>query len=303
MRVASNQFQSILISSLQANQTGSSRVNQQMSSTKRLLVPSDDPIASVRISRLTREQSTINQYLDNIAAIRIRLQSSESYMSGMVGEVNEARDIFVGALDASNTPADLNAKATPLKTLRDSLFYTSNTKDQEGRSVFSGTLTNTDAITYNGAAAVGARYTYTGNTEKQLVLVGTGITQPANSDVGGVETFLNQLDAAIAALESPTASITDPVLRAALTTALNGADAGIELISSKIANFGGAQNIMKTLADNHGNVGLSNEIALGELGDLDYAAAATELEGYTFALKATYQAYSTISKLTLLDAL
>lgn len=303
MRIASNQFQSILSSSLMSNQTAWAKVNQQMSNGTRLLVPSDDPISTVRMSRLEREQSTINQYLDNIKAVQIRMQNNESYLRGMGGDLNEARDLLVGARDGSNTPADLKAKVTPLQALRDSIFYTANIKDQEGRYIFSGTLSNTAAVNYNPAAPSGARYSYTGNTAQQQVVVGNGITQPANSDASGVEAILNQLDAAIDGLNSPTASAADPVLQATLAAGLDGSDVAIDLVAGKVSRLGGAQNIMSTLAENHTNVSLSNQTALTNLGELDYGVAATELAGYETALKATYQAYSTISKLSLFDAI
>lgn len=302
MRVASNQFQTILLNSLSRNQNGLNRVNQQMSNLSRILVPSDDPISTVRMSRLEREEAAIGQYLNNIQAVQIRMQKDESYMRGMGGDLNEARDLLVAVRDGSNTPADLKARVIPMEALRDSIFFTSNTKDQEGRYIFSGTASNTQAITYNPAAAVGSRYTFSGNTQQQLVLVGNGITQPANSDVSNVEIILNQLDAAIDALANAT-SAADPVLQNTLKIALDGTDVAIDLVAGKVARFGGSQNIMATLEEGHNNVSLSNRNALIDLNELDVGVAATELESYTTALEASYKVFSTISKLSLLDAI
>jgi flagellar hook-associated protein 3 FlgL len=104
-------------------------------------------------------------------------------------------------------------------------------------------------------------------------------------------------------LSSPTASANDPALKAILETALDGTDTALGIISSKIAQFGGAQNVMETLANNHGNVSLSNKIAITDIAQLDYGLAATQLSGYNSALQATYQAYSKVSGLSLFNVL
>ena len=91
--------------------------------------------------------------------------------------------------------------------------------------------------------------------------------------------------------------------RAILTANLNGFDSAQELISGKVASLGGRQNIIKTLDDNHANISLSNKMAITDIGQLDVGLAATELNGYSSALQATYKAYSKIGNLSLFDAI
>ncbi|MGW8392942.1 flagellar hook-associated protein FlgL [Pseudoduganella sp. HUAS MS19] len=303
MRIASSQFQASMNRSLQINQTVIAKLTEQMATGNKIQVPSDEPIANVRLSRLRREENIVSQYVDNISAVKIRLSKNEAYLTSMVGDMGAARDLFVWASDGSNTPADLNSMVNSLVALRDSLYFNGNTKDQEGKFIFSGTLTSTAALTYDASQPVGARYSYTGNNGTQEVVVGNGITQPANVTVDGLDDYLNQLDNAISMLGSPTVNANDPALRAVLKTALDGTDTALGLISGKIAQFGGAQNVMETLANNHGNVSLSNKIAITDIAQLDYGLAATQLSGYNSALQATYQAYSKVSGLSLFNVL
>jgi flagellar hook-associated protein 3 FlgL len=303
MRIASSQYQSMMNQSLQLNQERITQVTQQIASKQRIQLPSDDPVDSVRLSRLRREESTVTQYRDNIAAVKIRLTKNEGYMSNMVNDITSARDLLVWAADGSNSPSDLAAMVTPFSSLRDSLFYSANTVDQEGRYVFSGTATATAPISYDASAAPGSRYKYTGNTNAQTAVVGSGITQVANDNMSGLDKLLNQLDQTIAALSAPGASSNDPAVRAVLVANLDGADAALDLVSGKIAVMGGAQNILSTLDANHANVSLSNQMALLEIGQLDMGIAATELNGYSTALEATYKAYSRIGSMSLFSAL
>lgn len=301
MRVASSQYHTTIQLALGHNQERFSELTQQMATGRRILRPSDDPIGNVRLARLTREEATLQQYRANIAAVRIRLDRNEDFLSNMIGDIGQGRDMLVWAADGGNAPADLNALVTPLTTLRDSLRHTANAKDQEGHYMFSGTLATTAPIAFNAAAPAGSRYTYAGNTAAQPVLVGNGITQVANENVGGIEQLLNQLDLAIDVLGAPGADANLPATRTVLANALDCFDSARDLLAGKIAVFGGAQNILSALDDNHANVSLSNQMAQHELGSLDYGQAATLLNGYASAIQATYKAYSKISTLSLFD--
>jgi flagellar hook-associated protein 3 FlgL len=305
MRIATSQYQSMMNQSLQLNQERISSTTQQMASGKRILLPSDDPVDSVRLSRLRREESTVGQYRENIAAVKIRLTKNEGYLSNIVNDMMSGRDLLVWAADGSNTPDDLAAMVTPLTSLRDSLMYSANTTDHEGRYVFSGTATSTPSITYNPPpAALGSRYVFTGNTNAQTVVVGSSITQVANDNVGGLEQLLNQLDVTIATLSTPGGvSANTPAVHAVLAQNITEFDNALDLMSGKIAVMGGIQNILTTLDANHSNVSLSNQMAITDIGQLDVGLAATDLNGYSTALQATYKAYGKISGLSLFDVL
>jgi len=289
--------------SLQLNQERISTLTQQMATGKRILVPSDDPVDSVRLSRLQREEAAIGQYRDNIASIKIRLTRTEGYLGNMVNDITAGRDQIVWALDGGNTPDDLKAMINPLEALRDSLFFSANTVDQEGRYVFSGTMTSTAAIAFDANAAPGARYSFSGNTNEQRVVVGNGLTQVANDNLKGMEALLNRIDATIASLNGANLDVNAPATRAVLEANLDGFDEALDLVSGKIAVLGGKQNILDTLDANHGNISLSNQMAITDIGQLDMGVAATELNGYSTALQATYKAYSRIGSLSLFSAL
>jgi len=303
MRIATTQYQSTMNQSLQNNQERISTITQQLASNKRLLVPSDDPVDSVRIARLSREEATVQQYRDNIATIQIRLTKTEGYLSNMSTEMISGRDTIVWASDGGNAPDDLKAMVSPLESLRESLFYGANTIDHEGNYIFAGTLTRTAPMKYDAAAPVGSRYTFVGNTNSQDVVVGNGVTQAGNENLQGLEKLLNQIDASVEMLKAPGASPNDPAVRAVLKANLDGFDDALNLVSSKVATMGGAQNIMKTLDANHANISLSNKMAITDIGALDVGEAATALNGYSTALQATYKAYSRIGTMSLFSVL
>jgi flagellar hook-associated protein 3 FlgL len=303
MRIATSQFQATMNRGLQENQSQVAAITAAIASGNRIQVPSDDPVGNVRLSRLTREQAIVTQYSANIGAIKIRMSSNEAYLTSMVNDITQVHDQLVWASDGSNTIDDLKSMVTTMTSLRDSILYSANEKDQEGRYIFSGTLTNTPAIGFDASAQIGSRYTFTGNNGQQKSVVGNGITQVVNVDVDGLQGLLNKLDATIAALSAPDAASGSPELAAALKDNMDSASSTLEFVAGKIATLGGAQNVMETLANNHDNVSLSNRSAIKSIGELDIGEATIEMNGYTLALQASYKAYSKIANLSLFNIL
>lgn len=302
MRIASTQYHSTMNAALQDASARAQEMLERIASGNKLSVPSDDPVTAVRLSRLSREEAALDQYRENITALDTRLQQNEALLDGMSTDLLQVRDLLVWGADGGNTPEDVAAMAGSLKSLRDSLFYTANSRDQEGRYMFSGTATNTPTISHDDTQPVGLRYGWSGNAGEQKVVVGNGITQPANVHLDQMAALLNQLDRTISTFESGV-SVNDTTVRNELNATMTAVDGGIDNISTLIAGLGGARNTLQTLGDNHANVSLSNQQAGLTLGALDYSEAAVKLEGYSTALQATQKAYAKVSGLSLFDVI
>jgi flagellar hook-associated protein 3 FlgL len=303
MRIASTQYHTTMNTALQKASSRLEDILQKMASGQKFSLPSEHPVTTVRMSRLYREEAALDQYRENIGALQARLRQSEVYLNSMTNDMLSARDLLVWAADGTNTPEDVAAMAGSLRPLLDSLLYVANTSDAEGRYVFSGTAVGVPAVTYDATAAVGTRYTFTGNTELQQVVVGPGVTQPANTVLPEMAALLNSLDRALTTLQMPGVDVDDPATRADIVAAMTTLDYVIESISGRIAGLGGAQNILATMETGHANVSLSNKQAALTLGQLDYADAAVKLNGYSTAVQATQKAYAEVSKLSLFDVL
>lgn len=303
MRISTIQYHNTMSSTLQTASSRLETVMQQMSTGQKLLLPSDDPITDVRLSRLNREEAGVKQYRDNIGALQVRLRQNEASLDSMNSDMLSARDLMVWALDGANSADDVAAMASSLKAIGESLFYGANARDQEGRYLFSGTMTSTQPIVYDPAQPVGARYSYQGNQGEQQVAVGNGVTQSANVTVEEMAAMLNRLEGTIDALAAPRASVNDPATRTQLTATLDTLDTTMGEFGSKIAHLGGMQNILETLDGNFANVSLSNQQALIDLGQLDYGDAVIKLNGYTQAAQATQKAYARVSQLSLFDVI
>ncbi|MXR35837.1 flagellar hook-associated protein FlgL [Craterilacuibacter sinensis] len=298
MRIASTQYHSAMNAVLQDNNAKLAELGQQMSSGNRLNVPSDDPIASVRLLRLEREEAAIGQYLSNITALSTRLSLNEAHLDSISNDMMQMRDLLVWAADGSNTAADLQAMGSSLKSLRDSLVFSANVRDQEGRYLFSGTANGHAAIKRDVTTAV---YSFGGNEDTIPVVVGHGVSQVSNTTLAQLPDMLNQLEALIVKLDDP--ALTAAAVGDDVRKTLGVLDSAHQMIGSKIAQQGGAQNIIKMMADNHSNVSLANQKNATDIGRLDYAEAFIKMNAYTLALQASQKAYGKVSQLTLFNVI
>lgn len=296
MRIATSQYSQTMNTALQKANSGLTQVMSQMASGSRILKPSDDTIATVRLARLSREEAALDQYRSNITALTTRLHNNETTLNGMQEDVLMMRDLLVWAANGSSTPDDAKAMASSLESMRDSLFYSANTRNAEGQHMFSGTASNVPTLVKSAAGvySFGAGV----DTNTQQVAVGDGVTIAANVALKEfpLDVFLNDLDAAITVFKSGSYA-------GAATAQIGKVDDLINFLSGQIAQLGGRENVIRTMDDNHAAVSLSNKEAALALGKVDYAEAAIRLNSYELAVQATQKAYARVSNLSLFDVL
>jgi len=297
MRIATSQYSQTMNTALQTANAGLTQVMSQMASGSRILKPSDDTISTVRLARLSREEAALDQYRSNIAALTTRLQNNETTLTSMQDDLLMVRDLMAWAADGASTPEDVKAMATSLESLRDSLFYSANTRNTEGQWMFSGTASNVPTLQLTaGVYSFGPGV----NTQTQQVAVGDGVTIAANVSLQeyGLDAFLNNLQAAITAFSNGSYVTGNPA-----GAQIDAVDGLLDFLSAQIAQQGGRQNVINTMDDNHAAVSLSNKEATLALGKVDYAEAAIRLNSYELAVQATQKAYARVSNLSLFDVL
>jgi flagellar hook-associated protein 3 FlgL len=297
MRIATSQYSQTMNTALQTANAGLTQVMSQMASGSRILKPSDDTISTVRLARLSREEAALDQYRSNIAALTTRLQNNETTLTSMQDDLLMVRDLMAWAADGASTPEDVKAMATSLESLRDSLFYSANTRNAEGQWMFSGTASNVPTLQLTaGVYSFGPGV----NAQTQQVAVGDGVTIAANVSLQeyGLDVFLNDLQAAITAFSNGSYVGANPA-----GAQIDAVDGLMDFLSGQIAQQGGRQNVINTMDDNHAAVSLSNKEATLALGKVDYAEAAIRLNSYELAVQATQKAYARVSNLSLFDVL
>lgn len=297
MRVSTNQYSQMMSGSLSQNSLGINKIMQQMATGKRLLVPSDDPMASTRVMNLKREQAAISQYQGNIEQADIALKKQETYLSSAVDVLHQVRDLMLWAGNGVNGPDERAAMANELEHLQDSLVSLVNSKDENGKYIFSGNEVNTQPLVKDEEG----NWTYQGDTGIREVVVGDGVTVQLNVNAeemffsGGMDIF-NQLDELVTALRDPDYDLEGSNI---IGRSLDVLDETMLSVSGTVTSLGSRQNALTTMQDGHSEVELFNNDLIGQLEDLDYADAMVQYNNYLLALQATQSTYVKTASLSL----
>lgn len=304
MRITNSQIVATMHGSMNRNAEELAKLMQQMSSGKRILVPSDDPIASVRILRVQREEASLTQYRSNIGNVSGSLSTQEVNLTSISDSMLQVRDLLLWAANGSNTSADLAAMAGELGNLEQTIASFINVRDEEGRYLFSGTLTDQPALTFD---APSDSYLASGNGKHRQAAVANGVLVEENVTAleifGGGMDMLNQLHALVTTLKSPTLVAGDPAVLQQIKDTLDQLDGSHGKLLGSVTQLGGRQNTLSLITGSNAEVSLVNQKIEGELSRLDYAGATIDLNNYQLSLQATQKTYLKIHELSLFGLL
>ncbi|WP_407294263.1 flagellar hook-associated protein FlgL [Stutzerimonas zhaodongensis] len=304
MRISNAQITALMHGSMNTSSEKLGKLMQQMATGERMLMPSDDPISAVRVLRIQREEATLTQYRTNIANVSGNLSKQEANLKAASDTMLNVRDLLLWAANGSNTSEDLAAIANEMGNLEKTILSFANVRDEEGRYLFSGTLSDRPAITFDDATQ---SYQLTGNDQYRQAAVANGVLVEENVTAaqvfGAGVGMLNDLNALVKRLADPALDANDPAVQASITATLNSLDKTHGDLLGAVSELGGRQNTLTLLSSSNEDVSLVNQKIDGELSRLDYAGASIDLNNYQLSLQATQKTYLKINGLSLFGML
>lgn len=304
MRISSLYNSNAMLSQMGTNSTRLTKLMEQMSTLKRINVPSDDPVAASRLVQLNREQSAITQYQSNITSLSGALSIQESNVNALSNQLLSLNDKLLSANNSSHSQKDMAGYGAEIASMLDSLVATMNAKNENGSYLFSGTKTDSKPVTLDE----NGRYVYGGNDSTRETIVANGVTITENtaiahafSDSGNDLEMLNKLKELSEKMQDPNASFADykDDVDAMLGSVQNSRDD----VASLFTDLGGRQNRLTLLGDAHTDVSLANQQLVSDLADTDQVTTSVNLQLYMQSVQITNKAYSMVSQLNLFSML
>ena len=298
MRISTGQIQQTMLGSLQSNYSQYGRLQMQMASGKEILQPSDDPIGSVALLGLKKEQKSLTQYQDNISQVKTQLSQDEVLIGSMTEMLLRVQDLTQTAANGTNGTAELKAFAVELRQIQQGLVDVANTKDENGSYLFAGTQVDKKPVEKDASG----NYIYQGDTLSRDVAVAHGVTISANDNASDLffssGNFFQQFDTFISALETATGPVSTEAntMLAQLTSTQSD-------ISSVRSSIGARINTLDQLDSSHSEMKLFSEEVSNEIQSLDYSAAATKMSDVLLALQVTQQSFGKVNNLSLFNYL
>lgn len=161
MRITNRIMENNSLYNINNNKILQDKLSTQMSTTKKLTRPSDDPVTAIRALRLRTSVSELTQYYEKNAP------DADSWLSITEGALSTNAEVLTDLVKKAGKAAnkekaveDLNILLQEMKTLR-SEYYSTGNVDFAGRYVFTGYRTNTTLTFTEEDAAKGDSYNMT----------------------------------------------------------------------------------------------------------------------------------------------
>lgn len=299
MRISTSFIQQQSVEAMLRQQTELAKTQQQVSTGERILSPSDDPVAAVRILGIERDLNLTQQYQGNADAAENKLSVTDGILTSAAGILQRIRELAVQGLNDSNDPNARKGIAEEIRQLNETLVSLANTTDANGEYLFSGYQSNTQAFDPT-------TYAYNGDSGQRNLRVGSGylveISEP------GDQIFIStNLDSSTQAIFQTIENFATALDNDSVNTAPNNGDflTNMDTALGQVYNartrVGTRMNgIDQQRAVNEASIA-SLQNNLSQLKDLDYAEAITRLNQQAVGLQAAQQAYVKVQGLSLFN--
>jgi len=179
MRISTSQIYRQGIKPITDHQVSLAKVQEQISSGRKILKPADDPTNSARLMELHKQLVMNDQYGRNITLANGRLAAEEGALQEGGNILQRARELTINAKNAALTVENRQAIALEINQLRQQLQDIANTRDSEGAYLFAGFKEQSQPFT----SVDGGDVVYNGDQGQRLLQVGPS-RQVAVGDAG-----------------------------------------------------------------------------------------------------------------------
>jgi flagellar hook-associated protein 3 FlgL len=293
VNLSTNLFYNRSTSAMQKLSAQFDNLNEQISTGKKLIAPSDDSVGYQRLQVINRANADGKQDAANVKIAQSVLQQAGTALTQMTDQLQRASELVIQAKTGTNSDSAREAIATELAGILESIVALANSKDARGMPLFGGkdgdaAVTNvggTLGFAEGKAAAIpigdGQSVEATVNAKDFLAVEGGG-------DIGGA---LTAIVAALRAGETVPEGASDTL--AAVSDQVTATQASLGAREARV-DLQAAQN--KSAADDR-------EVTRSGIEDADVTETVIELQKTMTILQATQASFSKLSSLSLFDYL
>ena len=296
MRISTNQIQLSMLDNLQHGFGEYARLDRQISTNKRILQPSDDPVGSVQLLGLHKEQSAMAQYQKNIANAKSQLSQGELQLDTMTNMLMRLRELTQTAANGSLSEDDRKAVASEVAIIKEGLLDLANARNESGSSLCSGSKVDQTALV---KIATGD-YAYQGDNLVREVSIAKGVTVGLNQTADQLfltpDDFFKRLDSMVTAIDTAAPDAADQA-RAMLDRSATLQDN----ISQMVSSIGARINLLDQVDEGHAEKSIYSQEVSNQIESLDYADAVTKQAHVLMALQVQQQAFAKVNGLSLFN--
>lgn len=193
MRISSRQIFDAGVAGLQLNQQALFKLQNQLSTGRKVLTPADDPVAAAQALVVTQAKDRVGQFSENQGYAKSALGNLDAQLSSLADLIQNVRERALQGGNDTYSDEQRGFIATELQARLDELMAIANADDGTGQFVFSGFQGNVRPFAASGAAAtapaLASPIAYSGDEGQRLIQVSEARQMPVN--VSGADLFMN----------------------------------------------------------------------------------------------------------------
>jgi flagellar hook-associated protein 3 FlgL len=316
MRVSTSQIYDQGTFGIQNNQSMLLKLQNQLSTGRRVVTPEDDPVAASQALVVLQSKELNAQYLRNQDTARSRLNTVESTLGGVTEELQSILERTVQAGNGSYGQGEREMIATELEGRMKTLMGLANTQDGEGLYVFAGFQTQSQPFQLSGNAGPydlnNTYISYLGDEGQRKLQVDASQEMPIAET--GSEIFMRVRDqngaltgrSIFDSLQNLIDNLNTPVgpsSQADYEQSFNDLKGALDNVSRVRATVGTRLQALDGLSNSAQDLKLQYDTTLSNLQDVDYAEAISSLTRRQMQLEAAQASFAQISRLSLFNVI
>jgi flagellar hook-associated protein 3 FlgL len=304
MKISTSYMYDRAVGQMTSSQATLAQSQAQLSSGKKVLMPSDAPDEATAIQRLKSVIARQESFETAIQNSENRLKAEEVALEGAANILVRLKELTIQASNDTYGPDDRKVIALEMQGLQEDLLSFANTRDVNGAYLFSGTRVFTPPFSKDASGNV----IYQGDETVNLVDVGdqrqiqgnrTGtqvftraIRVAEDGNPQGVSFFQSVQDLVSAVGNS------DRTLMNRGLKELEDLSFGVSLSQARV---GSEMNVVENQRSVLEESKLQLQTVLSQAEDLDYTEAVTKMQKQMLALEASQASFAQISRLSLFE--
>ncbi len=185
MRISTSQIYSSGALGIQRNQSELVKLQNQLSSGRRIVSPEDDPVAAAQALVVTQSKEVNAQYLENQGSASAQLGFLDNQLTALTGLLHNVRERVVQAGNTTLNNSDRQSIATELQSRLEEMMGLANSQNGAGEYLFSGYQGGVRPFALNAAGVVA----YSGDDGARLLQVSQ--SRQMQISVDGNDLFMN----------------------------------------------------------------------------------------------------------------
>ncbi len=288
-----------MLSNVQSNLT---KTQEQLSTGKQIVSPSDAPDKAALVTRLDSTLARQQSYLENLKSVNIRLTAEETALQNTSDVMYRIKELATQAANDTLSAQDRKGIALEIGTLRDQILSLANSQDSNGNYLFSGSRVGEPAFSKDS----NDRVLYQGDQARMKVDVGDSRRMNLNMPGSDVFTRVVRDDGKGGRVGVDFFQALDDLSNAVLASDHISMQRGISEvdilqngISEGLGQVGADLTVIDMQTSVLDQVMLQLKTTRSDVQDLDYTEAITRMNKDQLALEAAQSSFAKISQLSL----